>query len=224
MQLQENLKTETHVSETDIRSLKLEENEFKFKLLQSEGIISSFKKQLGENDENQLSNNKTHVQLQNTIYSLADTIESLNRTAQVVCEELKQLQATIGGLTKTEEANKRTVQELREKQKQLQATIDGQTKTEEANNRTVLELCKKQEQLQSTIDILTKTDEAKNQTLEETREKQKQLQATIDGLTIKAEALNQTVQLLCGRMKDVSICKLQAVTTSKRLKSLRLRI
>jgi chromosome segregation ATPase len=196
LQLQENLKTETHVSETAFRSLKLEEDEFKSKLLQSEGIISTFKKQLEENDEDQLSNNKKYAQLHNTIKSLTDTMEPLNRTAQLVCEKQKQLQATIDILTNICETNNQTVQELREKEKQLQATIDGQIKTEEANTRTVQDLL----------------------------EKQNQLQATIDGLTKKAEALNQEVQLLCGQTKDVSTYKLEAVTNSKGLKYLRQRI
>jgi len=112
LQLQEQLKTESYVSETAFRSLKLEEDEFKSKLLQSEGIISSFKKQLENNDDDQLSNNKKNEQLQNTIKSLTDTMEPLNRTAQVVCEKQKQLQATIDGLTKREEALTQTVQLL----------------------------------------------------------------------------------------------------------------
>jgi ABC-type transporter Mla subunit MlaD len=114
-------------------------------------------------------------------------VESLNQTAQGLCEKQKQLQATIDGQTKTEEANNRTLQELRDKRKQLQVTIDSQIKTEEANNRTVQEL----------------------------RQKQTHLQATIDDLTKTVEALNQTVKMLCGQLNDVSTCKVEAVTITK---------
>ena len=95
----------------------MEEDEFKSKFLQLEGIISSFKEQLEENDGDQQSNNNKQVQLQNTNNKLTGTVESLNQTAQVVCDKLVQLQTIIDGQTKAEVANNRTVQELREKQK-----------------------------------------------------------------------------------------------------------
>jgi uncharacterized FlaG/YvyC family protein len=91
----------------------LAEDEFKTKLLQSEDVISSLKKQLETKEEILRSNTETQ----------------------------KQLQATINGQTKTEETSNRTVQELREKGKQLQATIDGLTKTVETLNQTVKMLC-----------------------------------------------------------------------------------
>jgi chromosome segregation ATPase len=159
----------------------LEEYEFKYKLQLSEGVISSLKKRLEGNDGVMQSNNKKKVQLHTAIDGITETVESLNQTAQMLCEKHKQLQATIDGQTKTEGANNRTVQELREKHKQLQATIDVQTKTEGANNRTIQEL----------------------------REKQKQLQATIDGLKMTVEAVNQTFRVLCGQPQIVSTCKVK---------------
>ena len=38
------------------------------------------------------------------------------------------------------------------------------------------------------------------------------LNTTIDSLTKKLEALNQTVRLLCWRIKDVSICGIDALS------------
>ena len=128
--MQDQLKAETHVSEAAFRSLKLEEDEFKSKLQQSEGVINNLKRQLATKDG----------VLQND-------------------NEKKQLLATIDVLTKREKANNRTLQELSEKQKQLQATID----------------------------VLRKT----------------------------VEALNQTVQLRCVHTKDVSTCKVEAVSTGE---------
>ena len=139
--MQEQLKTETYVSEAAFWSLKLEVDEIKSKLQQSEGVISRFKKQLETNDGLLQSNNKKQVKLQNTITGLTETVQSLNRTAQELCEKQNQLHATIDGLTKTEETNNRTVKELLQKQRQFQATVDGLTKTVEALNQTVKVLC-----------------------------------------------------------------------------------
>ena len=100
-----------------------------------------FKKQLEENDGLLQSNSKKHVQLENTITGLTETVKSLNRTAQVLCDKQNQLQATIDGLTKTEETNNRTAKELLEKQRQFQANIDDLKGTVEALNQTVRVLC-----------------------------------------------------------------------------------
>ena len=210
--------------EAEIISLKLAEDEFKSKIQQSENVISILKKQVELKNTALQNNNETLLQMQATIDGLTNTQGANNRTIQELHEKQKKLQDAIDGQTKTEEANNRTIQELREKQKQLQANIDGQTKTGEANKRTLQELREKQKQLQATIDGQTKTEEANKRTIEELREKQKQLQATIGDLTKKVEAMNQVVKLHCGQPKDVSTRKLQAVTTSKELKSFRLRI
>jgi predicted RNase H-like nuclease (RuvC/YqgF family) len=130
--------------------------------------------------------------------------------------KLQQLEGVINNLKKQLEAKDGILQNNNEKQKQLQATIDVQTKTEEANNRTVQELREKEKQLQATIVGQTKTEEANTRTVQELREKEKQLQATIDCLTKTEESLNQTAQLLlCGQPKDVSTCKVEAVSTNE---------
>jgi len=119
----------------------LEVDEIKSTLQHSERDVSKFKKQVETNDGLLQSINMKHVQLQNKITGLTETVQSPNRTAQVVCEKQKQLQTTIDDLTKTEETNNRTVQELLEKQRQFQASIDEQKETVEALNQTVLLLC-----------------------------------------------------------------------------------
>jgi len=125
--LQEQLKAETHISEAAFRSLKLEEDDFKSKLKESDGVINNMKKQLERKDA--------------VLQNCNETLGQLNRTVQELVEKEKELQATIDGQTKTLNANNRTVQELGEIRKQLQANIDGLTKTVEALNRTVQLLC-----------------------------------------------------------------------------------
>ena len=119
----------------------MEEYGIKSKFQQSEGFISSFEKQLEGNDGILQSNNKKQVQLHTAIDGLTETVQSLYRTAQVLCDKQNQLQATIDGLTKTEETNNRTAKELLEKQRQFQATIDDLKETVEALNQTVRVLC-----------------------------------------------------------------------------------
>jgi uncharacterized coiled-coil DUF342 family protein len=85
--IQEQLKTETHVSEAAFRSLKLAKDEFKSKLLQLEGDISNLKKQLEANEKIVRSNNKTQKQLQATIDGLTKTVDSLNQTVKFLCAQ-----------------------------------------------------------------------------------------------------------------------------------------
>jgi hypothetical protein len=59
---------------------------------------------------------------------------------------------------------------------------------------------------------LKKQLEVKEEVLKSINEKQTQLQTTIDGLTKRVESLNEMSQLLCELQKDVSTCKITAVT------------
>ena len=89
MLLQEQLKAETHASEVAFRSLKLAENQFISKLQQSEGVISSLKKQLEAKEEILKSNNETPIQLQATIDGLIMTLEALYRRKEEQCVQPK---------------------------------------------------------------------------------------------------------------------------------------
>jgi chromosome segregation ATPase len=100
-------------------------------------------------------------------------------------------------------------------QKQMQATIDGLTLTVQANNQTIQELLERQEQYQATVDGKTNTEGANNQTVEQLHEKLEQCQATVDGQRKTMEAIKPAVPTPCGQQKDVSTCKVEAITTSK---------
>jgi hypothetical protein len=84
LQLQEQLKTQIHVSETAFRSFKFVEDECKSKLLQSEAVNSVLKKQLEEKEQVLKDNNQKQAQLQTTVNGLTRTVESLNQTAELV--------------------------------------------------------------------------------------------------------------------------------------------
>jgi glutaredoxin 2 len=73
---------ETHSSEADFRSRNLAEEEFKSKLQQTEGIISSLKKQLEANEEVLKNNNEAQKQLHATVDGLIQTLEKLNLTEE----------------------------------------------------------------------------------------------------------------------------------------------
>jgi SMC interacting uncharacterized protein involved in chromosome segregation len=86
---------------------------------------------------------------------------------------------------------------------------------EDSNNQMIQELHDKHKQLLDTIDHQTKMEESNNQTIQELREKHKQFQANINGQTKTVEAMKQNAHLVCGKLKDVSTRKVEAVTTSK---------
>jgi glutaredoxin 2 len=69
---------QTHSSEAAFRSRKLEEYEFKSKLQQTVGIVSSLKKQLEAKEEVLKNNNEKQKQLHATIDGLINTLEELN--------------------------------------------------------------------------------------------------------------------------------------------------
>jgi len=66
-----------------------------------------------------------------------------------------------------------------------------------------------QEQLNKQIS----TSETLSRKLNESEAVNSYLNTTIDGLTKTVGELNQTVRWLCGQAKDVSTCKLEAVST-----------
>jgi chromosome segregation ATPase len=112
-------------------------------------------------------------------------------------------------------------EDLRKQVRISQATSKKLNKTEAVNSdlkkqlevkeEVLKSINEKQTQLQTTIDGLTKTVDTMNHQL---FEKQTQLQTNIDGLTKKVELLNEMSQLLCELPKDVSTCKIRAVTVS----------
>jgi len=60
---------------------------------------------------------------------------------------------------------------------------------------------------------LKKQLEAKEEVLRSKNVEKKQMQTAIDELTKTAESFNNTVQELCAQGKDVSTCKIKAVST-----------
>jgi chromosome segregation ATPase len=77
-----------------------------------------------------------------------------------------------------------------------------------------------QEQLQTKIQCLTKTVDSINQAVHSLFEKQEQTQTKIDGLRNTVDSTNHLSQAGCETPKDVSTCKITAVTVSS-LKYLR---
>jgi len=72
----------THSSEAAFSTRKLAEDEFKSKIHQAEGIISSLKKQLEANEEVLKNNSEKQKQLLATIDGLIKTMEKLNLTEE----------------------------------------------------------------------------------------------------------------------------------------------
>ena len=105
--------------------------------------------------------------------------------------------------------------EFKSKLQQSEGIISNLKEQLKAKDGVLQSNNEKQKQLLATIDVLTKTQEANNRTVQELRENQKQLKATIDDLEKAVEALNQTVQLQCVHPKDVSTCKVEALSTSE---------
>ena len=75
--------------EVAFRSLKLTEDQFNSKLHQSDGVISSLKKQLEAKEEILKSNNETQIQLQATIDGLIKTLEALYMKEEEQCGQPK---------------------------------------------------------------------------------------------------------------------------------------
>jgi len=71
------------------RSLKLAEDQFKSKLQQSEGVISSLKTQLEAKEEILKSNNETQIQLQTTIDGLTKALEAQYQKEEEQCGQPK---------------------------------------------------------------------------------------------------------------------------------------
>ena len=75
-----------------------------------------------------------------------------------------------------------------------------------------MELKTKLNQSNSVKKDLNKQLELKEYILQSNNQKKKQLRATLEGLTKLVDILNQTVKDLCRHPKDVSTCKVEAVT------------
>jgi chromosome segregation ATPase len=103
---------------------------------------------------------------------------------------------------------------INEKQTKLHTTINGLTKTVDSMNHAVQKLFEIQKQKHNTFDGVTKTVHTTNHAVQKLFEKQTQLQTNIDGLTKRVELLNEMSQMLCELPKDVSTCKIEAVTVS----------
>jgi peptidoglycan hydrolase CwlO-like protein len=71
----------------------------------------------------------------------------------------------------------------------------------------------KLEQSASFSDDLKTQLEAKEEVLQRTNEEKKQMQTAVDELRKNVDSVNQQVQELCGQIKDVSTCKLDASST-----------
>ena len=68
-------------------------------------------------------------------------------------------------------------------------------------------------QLQEQLNKEISTSQALSRRLNKSEAVNSYLNTTIDGLTKTVGELNQTVRWLCGQAKDVSTCKLEAVST-----------
>jgi soluble cytochrome b562 len=71
----------------------------------------------------------------------------------------------------------------------------------------------KLEQSASNNSDLKKQLEAKEEILLRKNEEKKQMQTAIDELTKTLDSVDQTVKELCGQVKNVSTCKIEAVST-----------
>jgi len=84
---QEQLKTETHVSEAAFRSLKLEENKSESKLRQMQQLEAEnncLKKRLEEKEADLKSDDEKQKELQKVIDGLRQDVASLNQTVQIL--------------------------------------------------------------------------------------------------------------------------------------------
>jgi uncharacterized protein YigA (DUF484 family) len=96
LSLQEYLTNNTNIFEAAFRSLKLPEDECKYKLQQSDCIISNLKATIDDLTKTGKANNRTiqeqrekQKQLQANIDDLTKTVQSLNQTVQLLCGRLK---------------------------------------------------------------------------------------------------------------------------------------
>jgi hypothetical protein len=97
----------------------------------------------------------------------------------------------------------------------LSETLSRKTDESDAvNNHNQIQLSNFKIELEQSASVKTdlkKQLKAKEEVLQFKNEETELLQTTVDILTDKLGSVNQVVQELCGQIKDVSSCKLEAV-------------